>query len=360
MLAIVSSGCQAVALLFACTLAYGQVHRSIPAERVVASDGKSYSVFNSHAYVYGDQIARAIFWISADEILFVGSRLDSGLSASESLSVVDFHVQIWNVQTGVVRTLRDFGPDHPSVCFNDGSVLLRVRARDGTYHAYHGALGHIVEDDPKRGFSAIFCRPLNELPRRPAWMEGRALAWLGKANEGFLDFGETTRALENLQVRLYRLGSDKDEGIVLPFGSRQIKHRLDYYAFRDAFFVDSSFFRNPPGPDVQYPVYWLFRDGRSEKILDIPYGTWRTGIPVPVRHGVIAISHHFNARNAHDLLDAGMYLITRRGPTWLLKAWIDEVAVSSDGCRVAFAYAEVATGRRGRSILRAIDLCKEG
>jgi hypothetical protein len=105
----------------------------------------------------------------------------------------------------------------------------------------------------------------------------------------------------------------------------------------------------------------MYRDGRVEKIADIPWGPWRSSAgfrPFPTRAGIVMASSNFNVRDNTDLAHAGLYLLTSEGRLEkVLSAWVDglDVSVSPDGCMIAFTYARVVT--RKNNVLQAMNLC---
>jgi hypothetical protein len=186
---------------------------------------------------------------------------------------------------------------------------------------------------------------------------------LHKLGAGFLDFGDTKKGLENTPIRLYRYNAQQGEGLELPLKRRDTGKRFPYYEFKRAFFVVSDYYLHPRPKEIPYPVYWLYEDGRVEKIADIPWGPWRSSAsfsPFPTRAGLIMASHNFNVRNANDIADAGLYLFVHGRVERIVKGWVDSlaVAVSPDGCKIAFTYAPVVTRRN--NVLQAMDLCGGG
>jgi hypothetical protein len=322
---------------------------------------RKYPIFDSRtrAHTFGATDPQ-FFWIDNNEVLFlaVEAFTDGGAPNNER---VKYTVARWDIRSGAISKVRDFGEDRPRICYYEGQVLYQFRRRDDSLVAYHGNLGEPERAVDPREYGQLFCRALVDVPDVPNWMKGREFRHLERIGDGFVDFGEQKTAMQNTPVRLYRFDERQEEGIELPFGRRDIGRRFPYYAFRGAYFVESHYYVHPRPQSVPYPVFWLHRDGRIEKILDIPWGPWRSSasfFPFPTRIGVVMASSNFNVRNSNDLAHAGLYLSTREGRVEkLLKAWIEGlgVRVSPDGCKIAFTYAPVVT--RKNNLLQAMDLC---
>lgn len=96
-------------------------------------------------------------------------------------------------------------------------------------------------------------------------------------------------------------------------------------------------------------MYWLYADGRVEKIADLPWGPWRqAGLAVfPTRAGLVLASS----------AAAGLYLLHAGQVDKLLEGRIAglAVAVSPDGCRIAFSYSPAVTEKK--NVLQAMSLC---
>jgi hypothetical protein len=354
-----------IAFLIAVVLPISAVVK--PSIAQTASGATSKPALSTNAkYPVLDSLTRAhagdpqLFWINNDEVLFLAVRVFTD-PESPNKEGINYLVNRWNIRSGAVSKVRDFGGDRPKICYHDGQVLYQVRRRDDSFIGYHGKLGETERAVEPREFHASFCRRLKEIPSIPQWMKDREARRLERINDGFVDFGETKRWIENTPVRLYRYGEEREAGKQLPFGRREISYRFPYYEFKDAYFVVSQYWVHPRPKEIPYPVFWMYRDGRVEKIVDIPWGPWRSSAsfrPFPTRAGVVMASSNFNVRDSTDLAHAGLYLLRNEGPVEkVLSAWIDglEVSVSPDGCMIAFTYARVVT--RKNNVLQAMNLC---
>jgi len=296
------------------------------------------------------------FWINNDELLFLAIRSSSDSIAPNKERVL-YAVSRWDTRTAKVSIVQDFSENLPRICFYDGYVLYQFRRKDNSIEAYHGKLGEPARSVDGKDYGQKFCRRIDETLKTPQWMEGREVRPLEQLNAGFVDFGDKQKWLENSPVRLYRFEEVQAGGILLPFGRREIEPRFPYFRFKDAFFVESTYPRVPRPKEIPYPVFWLYRDGRTEKIAEIPWGPWRERASLwiaPTSAGIVIGTHNF--RTETDLGHAGLYLQTPEGVGKVLTGWINGTVVSPDGCRIAYTYARVVT--RKNNVLRAMNLCE--
>jgi hypothetical protein len=318
-----------------------------------------YQIYDSRtvAYTHGSNYSQ-FHWIDNDEIVFVAMHIVPDTSHPNK-EQVSYAIKRWNIQTGIVRLVRDFGRDRPRLCLSQGHVLISTRRQDDTFEVYHGLLGSEKADNPSRGYSYVFCRPVDQVPSLPAWTHEREIRWLERLGDGFVDFGDRRKVFEQTQLRLFRHGAKEHEGIGLPLYRRTVKPRFPHYAFQNAFFVESDWHVQPRPKDIPQPVYWLYADGRVEKIADVPWGPWRTAslAIAPTKVGLVMASSNFQSTT--DLGNAGLYLLKDGKVERILNGWIEglALAVSPDGCKAAFAFAPVVSMKQ--AILRVIDLCSE-
>jgi hypothetical protein len=294
-----------------------------------------------------------LFWINNEEVLFLAVRVFSDTPGKERLN---YTVSRWNTSSGEILKVRDFGENPPRICYYEGQVLYLLRRKDGVLVAYHGKLGEPAHAVESSQYGRTLCRRLDEIPKTPDWMKDREARRLERINDGFIDFGERQKWLENTPVRLYRYGENQEGGKQLPFGRREINWRFPYYEFKNAYFVESDYWVHPRPREIPYPVFWLYLDGRTEKIADIPWGPWRSSASFfvfPVRPGIVMYSH--NARNEFDIAHAGLYLLRDGTVERIVKGWVVGTVVAPDGCKVTFTYAPNMTSKS--SALKVMNLC---
>lgn len=355
-------------LAVAATLPLWAVAEGNPAQRsrVVAqvSDVKltpKLRIWDSKALVSVRHSGKGVSWINDDEIMFVGIRIIPDPSVAHTGEGVEYKLSIWNIRNGAVRILRDFGRRSIRPCFSDGHVLVWTRTKDGVHQSYYGDTNSIALAEAGKQFHGIFCRPVDQVPKLPAWTEGHEIRWLEKIDGGFLDFGDKGKILENTPIRFYRHGAKKDDEIVLSIGRRDVKTTFPYHAYVNAYAVETTHSVQPLAQGVPYILYWLRPNGQIERNGEIPYGEWRRGgstWSIPTRAGILSISTNANVRNARDLAHAGLYLTNDRGFGKILTSFTTAAAVSPSGCRVAFNASDTIGEKQ--SVLKAIDLCVGG
>ena len=298
-----------------------------------------------------------LFWINNEQVLFLAVQAiaEHGTSSKERL---DYTVSSWNTRTGEVFKVKHFGENAPRICYYEGQVLYEARRKDGSFVTYHGKIGELDRAVDSREYGRTLCRRLDDIPKMPSWTKDRETRRLERLSDGFIDYGERQKWMENTPVRLYRYGENQEAGKLLPLGRREISWRLPYYEFKDAYFVESHYPQHPRPRHVPYPVFWLYRDGRVEKIAEIPWGPWRSSASFfvfPAKPGLVLYSH--NARNEFDIAHAGLYLLHKKVEQ-VLRGWVVGLAVAPDGCKLAFTYARNMT--RKNNVLQVMNLCAGG
>jgi len=107
------------------------------------------------------------------------------------------------------------------------------------------------------------------------------------------------------------------------------------------------------------PVWKIFPDGRSER-TDIQLGRLSTQAIIPVRGGCALIS--WGMRGVDHREDAGIYAVQGGKPVLGLKGLFRALAVSPDGCRVAYAMSTRHAFGDSRDRMIVLSYCdrKEG
>lgn len=168
--------------------------------------------------------------------------------------------------------------------------------------------------------------------------------------------------------------SNIEKGVPLPIGTRQVWHNLVKYApFRNAYllypvaYIDPDTGKEDPigawpkGKPV--PVWWLAPDGKvtTEAIPYMPFMRGGSRGFSPTREGIFIYSHKTDDLGKPG--DAGGYLAQKGSITKVITGYIENIAVSPDGCQVAFIYDPYDTlygkDRLNRITVKAINLCQE-
>lgn len=303
-----------------------------------------------------------IYWLDNDHVLFLGS------GTATPVTKEDQWLLIWDTKANQITKYKQHVGGF-SYC--DGTILYAVASvpltgRKITWTYYRGKLSEETIDlTPDRREDKLNCRLISAWPKFP---QGKAQAIL-RDQDGFLVRDETVanEKFENYPILYYR-ARDK-EVIPLPF-HRYEADRVNYYPFRQAYFLaPASYFRQgthlTPWPkNVPLYVWWLFPDGRVEKV-EIPLGAWTKGGLrfVPNREGLFLINKH--SKSNRDPGDAGGYLVQGTTVKKLISGVLTDVSVvSPDGCRIAFSHAPSddadSFDAKNKRTLKMIDVCMGG
>jgi hypothetical protein len=154
--------------------------------------------------------------------------------------------------------------------------------------------------------------------------------------------------------------------IQLPIKQRESRG-FDWVPFKRAYFVVGDYFqvdsRHPSGgfnrspwpKGISMPAWWLYPDGRVEEIK-LPAGHWLQTTVVPTATGFATINTYFTVGQA------GVYLIRGNNVTRILEGFVEQLAVSPDGCKIAVNHdpKPLETNARNNEhvTLKVIELCQ--
>lgn len=305
-----------------------------------------------------------ISWIDDDHVLFLGSGTVKPITKEEQWAL------IWDIRTHIVTKYKQ----HVGrFCFRDGVILYPVVSveqnsgkRSWTY--YRGKLNkEAIDQTPDGKEDRLNCRLISIWPK---FSRGKAQMIL-REEDGYLvrDEEASNVKFENYPIFYFKAG-DK-EIIPLPFRRFQAD-LVEYYPFRQAYFLTpSSYFIEETSthltswpPNVPLYVWWLFPDGKVEKVK-IPLGKWTKGglRLYPTSRGVFLVNRH--SRSDKDPGDAGAYLVQGIAVEKLISGVLTDIsAVSPNGCRVAFSHAPTQEADRSDEKnlrrLKMIDVCVKG
>jgi hypothetical protein len=290
---------------------------------------------------------RTIYWLDDQRVLFIGHELIKPMSDREA----DPALLLWEIGKAVTIVRRHV----LSLCYRPGQIMYSVLDKQAKKRAfYQGEMGREVEVQPVRT-DGVNCDATYQPPDRS---QNRAIGPLLRGH-GYLYLGPILgkESLENDPVIHFGEGSEK--GTQLPFGRGEYLY-ADYYSFRGAYLMHLNYF-DPvrkygtttwPASEKK-KAYWLWPDGRTEKI-EIPSDI--DGI-YPAKAGLVY--RVFGTRTKKD----GLYFHLPSGERKLIASgFVTQLAISPDGCRVAFSYApeERSDARRpdNRRTIKASNLCE--
>jgi hypothetical protein len=275
-------------------------------------------------------------------------------------------VTVWNVRTDEIRR---YGELAGSLCYYEGWVVFWERdVPTDRLWINQGKLGETVrtERGPAQGeFDPVTCRPIKESPPRPEWTRGLAVRWL-RPEHGLLVLGSSERSefMKNTPIRYCDQGK-QELCIELPLRQRETRG-FDWQPFKRAYFIFADYFRLVPRhPDggfnvrpwpegLPMPVWWLYPGGRVDEIK-LPAGHWLQSRVVPTAVGYATINTYFT------IGQAGVYLIRGEKVQRILDGFVEQQAISPDGCRLAVHHdpkpLETYARKYQLITLKVIELC---
>ncbi|HZO55660.1 MAG TPA: hypothetical protein VFB63_23320 [Bryobacteraceae bacterium] len=308
----------------------------------------------------------SVYWISNEEVLFAGPTGETRKRPDGSEEPIN-RVSTWNSRTSEVRR---YGEIAAQLCYHDGYVVYWQRVSPQRLRVNYGKLGE--ESGVERGplqtgefYDAHTCRNQNELDALPVWAK-QANARRLLPQHGFLvaDGGSrnTTYSLCPTDA------NDRAQCVGLSIGQREVR-TFNWHPFKGAYFAVGHYFqvdashpdggvgRSPWPKGVPMPVWWLYPDGRTERVM-LPSGPWLNYFVSPTRNGFATVGHNNAGQQT-------LYFMAGDAVRPILVGLIEKDAVSPDGCRLAVIHdpkkPSDPTPQHQRHItLKVIDFCARG
>ena len=300
--------------------------------------------------VWDNSISPGIYWIDNHRVLFktvkdnVKGRGSSG----------PFNLSIWDTATNKVTSYTEYASSL-TVCYREG--YLHYALADEPYYVqekhwrhFAGPLGKEKPFTPPTGKDVIY----NELsckyqvnPELAALRKTRGIRLL-LDRHGYLDLGPmreytTSKAF----ITLYTPKSKKGIEVSIPAQHAEI---IRYYEFKGAYLVRD--FSN-----MGKRFWWLYPDGKDQEVT-LPVAL----SPNPTSQGLVTGWGKFKSNR--DPGTVGLYLwVDSKPPANLIIGHAQEVLVSPNGCKLAFAHYPYVDATQikdpGRITLKMINLCME-
>jgi hypothetical protein len=248
---------------------------------------------------------------------------------------------IWDVDANTMERYADVG-DAP--CYDNGYIHYFTHyegaGKKRIFFYKYGEMGKEktikLQWNDDIGFNPYDCRlmsllTMNELNKS----KSRNIKPL-RMDHGYLDIGDTKGNL--------KLIKPSGEVLELPIPKLDARNERIYYPFRGAYYL---YYQGGPG-------YWLYPDGRVEKVT-VPEGPWLGGGSILQRQskaGLFVISH------AVSTGDGGLYLVKGSKVKKLISGMLHHALTSPDGCKLAFLYADKYGYTNAQYFLQALDVCK--
>lgn len=295
-----------------------------------------------------------IYWIDNERVIFMTVKDNDRLRKGTG----PFHLSIWEVGKGIKRYTDDFSA--VNVCVSDETIYRTQKDAKGNVQHFYGKLG--AEKPiaaPKNGYlDPMNCR-LHDVDQLMAERGNRAINFL-LDRHGYLYKGALRgqESLINDYVLLYRPGEKKPVTLSL---RRSDIHGLYYYKFKDAYYIDGLLRSNAATGKIEV-TRWLYPDGRVEEV-SIPSGPWVGGTAelFPTRMGIFITLVGY--KSPKDPGPGGGYLVQGTKYVKVIDGLISGVAVSPDGCKIAFSHAPYdladipSSNDPGRRTLKMINFC---
>jgi hypothetical protein len=299
-------------------------------------------------------------WIDNERVMFQGYEPGKfGTKSPKNGHVYDITgLFIWNTATNVVHK-------HTSI---EGLTTLCVHAGEVKF-AKEGMLisGKLEEEGQqtpfpkKHWFNEVSCRYYTE---RPYWSEegrrGRGFPLLEE--HGYVDFGEQSMDPgKSRPLVLYPPGSKN--GVVLPLKSDQVEVPPIYVEFEDAYLLRARQYTSDA------VSAWLLKPNGTVSMIFEPQGqAWERmgwGHYFLTKKGLLITGGRGDYAKVGTM---GGYLISEGKPVRIVPGLLRNVAVSPDGCKVAFvhvlhsqagadSFRALQVGKPGTRTLKMIDLC---
>ena len=309
-------------------------------------------------------------WLNNNQVIFMGYELDPANPPKQ----VDL---AWEIPRGVyvwdlekAAAVRDHSWDGTSKWCVAGafrSFLRLRRGTDKTYELLEGKAGEEkVQPYPEtHWFNNNSC---HYYVAKPKWADERRVRRTLLEEHGYLDFGPWANADRSDAARILFYRTNEKEPVILPLNPNHVLNLLEYVAFENSYLLRGK----AATPDA-VPLWLLRPDGTVTQLLNPKGRTWErigwTGY-VWTKKGAFLVSRTADGYAAAG--KSGGYLLDGEdgdNAKRLIVGLLDHVAVSPNGCRLAFvhvlnsqvgadSFKELRTGKPGSRTLKIIDLCK--
>jgi hypothetical protein len=324
-------------------------------------------------------------WIDNDRFLFSGVQKPTAdvnfiARAPGDLQIATF---IWDIRTNKVEKYREY--PLADFCVIGNRVFYKIKNREipKKADAFSGVFGRekVIDLPEKYWVNQISC---TYYTNEPEWSRRRAALhtateWVYPllAEHGWLEssaapLGTAPHALgartpvlvrKNGQERIELKAITPTPSIMSGGVGLNPGYRLSYLPFENRYLIWASVanLNNMP------PAWYLKPSGEVERIV-IPGGPWTSARYYAVKAGLFFVAFE-GKRPPHEHAVGGGYLLRDGAVSKVVTGRMDSVAVSPDGCKVAFVYPakggqtegyrEWQVGKPGNT-LRAVNLCAGG
>jgi len=300
-----------------------------------------------------------IGWKDNETIVVIGDNGERYSAKDGALQTV-LRIMTVNYKT---QQREVFGKVGGEYCFSDGYAMYVFpdRATDELWVSF-GELGketlrrikpgELNFDDGPTGS----CRPRDERPPRPQWLDADTRIWSLWPRLGLIDCRSKSVNVRTRDIKARFHAPEDKEGVDLPFSCYEIFRGLRYYPFKGAYFSLEFDFRSPWPAGKERRAFWLYPDGKVETIV-FPYSTAIRAQAVPSVRGLVAFADPTTKDG-----DYGVYLATAQSTKRILRGHASGIT-SPDGCKVAILHDPDFAARLDRRpvtsavSLKVLELC---
>ena len=395
----IATGITLIGLLIIATIAY-LLHETRNITRQEGGRSYGYEVREAPAYFYtGMGSRRKLYWVDNERVLFLGlserQRNEPTIIGGRQV----YGVKLWNTQTGEIqeigKALGDLcyfrGELSYLVSFDDNQVVRRRGSLESTTEVISAHKDEMTDALVARGERnhPFECRRYKVARYGP---EGNCITPLIEG-DGFLDttgracsedadakrldiasattddrraalsrdFGYMTG---NTPVVYYPHLGDRSAALLLPIKSYEMSpfgSGISYAASAHTYVVvakAASYWTSQWPTTTPFLVYAL-HPGGDVRTFAIPWSQQVRGVPhaaIVTRIGLVFVNKN-RPWLEEDGWD-GIYVLRDQSAVRLYGGDASEIAVSPDGCKVAFDIHHAATGPKFNNYVRSIDLCR--
>lgn len=288
-------------------------------------------------------------WLDNNEIIFHGARTGVMEKGESNMTI-----SIWRIG-GPVKIHK---ANISQMCFSNGNLYYvqvdQISKKKNQFFGRYGSETPLMDRTVYLPTCQVFPEGQDKsrqlLPLLP--------------EHGYLDRGSLVgmSRIENTPVQYFKKGSDR--AVSLPFGRRDMEGGVKYSSFRNSYLFTSQFFNketkvtSSPWPkDLARILWWMRSDGTvTSTTVQAP---WNTSTEFHPTSAGLAISGYDKRIRKPTETDIGLFLLQPGGSVQkIASGYTRNVAVSPDGCQLAFAHSEKVPLVSADVKLKVVRLCK--
>ncbi len=298
-------------------------------------------------------------WIDDERVLFLGG-FDDPAAETQRRAEQTLNLRMWNVRTGEVQ---DLEAGVYSFFYGNGRIMT-LRPGEGRRGIYETrrldtreSIARVELEGPR------LVDPLNVRVTSQAGRPGREfgrLWWPLRDGDGVLDLGPVQRPRKSGIAIEHRDTANRVLSTLEVTNDRFFSPSFRYVAHANAYFWSryGDVTRLEDGRCFHRGDGVAPGEGSETRAVPIPCELAGRGLTChPTRVGDLVNYTGGGAHGGHSKTQ-GLHLVPSDAPTRILPGFVQSVAVSADGCRVAVIHAETMRARRDRqSTVKAFDVC---